>query len=135
MTTLLWITAIYMLAALLVHVFYRWHKRREERSKPDLDYVLVTSNHERQIEWYLRAFDIFALLSGKRLRITVFDDQSVDQTLDIVERMDHSASMELSVYTQPMTRGTEDATTLLYSHMGTVIDLRIPHEAGRIPYV
>jgi len=135
MIPLLWITAVYVLAAAAVHLFHAWQKRK---SSPWVHYTLVTSNHEGQIEWYIRAFGWYSFISGKKLRLTVMDAASTDQTVEIVHRMHGTAGMELSVV--PMQSSVENgdiAGTLVLADgmISEMIDLRKPHEAERIPYV
>ncbi|WP_422658588.1 hypothetical protein ACK8P5_23470 [Paenibacillus sp. EC2-1] len=95
---LLWILAIYGVAVVLVHVLYARRRGRESsQQRPRMHYVLITSNHERQVEWYLRALSLYALLSGTRVRVTVLDDRSVDDTLRIVHRLVNLSGIELTV--------------------------------------
>lgn len=134
---LLWILAVYGIAALLVHIIHARHLRRNGKdTKRRMHYVLITSNHERQVEWYLRALSLYALMSGTRIRVTVLDDQSHDDTLRIVERLTPMTGIEL-VY------GTwRSGNSSLHDTNGEsgdppimTIDLRNPLEAIRIPYV
>lgn len=126
LTPLMWILTVYALAAVAVHVYHAWQKRKDTRR---IDYILVTSNHERQIEWYIRALGLYALVTGKRFRLTVLDFHSSDDTLGIIERLEGIAGMELSV--------SRDFSILNRAGEPDVkiIDLRNPHEAGHIPYV
>ncbi|MEC0243208.1 hypothetical protein P4H66_25675 [Paenibacillus dokdonensis] len=126
LTPLLWILTVYALAVAAVHVYHAWQKRKNARR---IHYILVTSNHERQIEWYIRALGLYALMTGKRLRITVLDVNSDDHTLGIIDRLEGIAGVEMSVST--------DFSVLSYATDPDVkiVDLRNPHEAGHIPYV
>lgn len=95
---LLWILAIYGVTVVLVHVLHaRRHGGESSQQRPRMHYVLITSNHERQVEWYLRALSLYALLSGTRVRVTVLDDRSVDDTLRIVHRLVNLSGIELTV--------------------------------------
>ncbi|MGN7359296.1 hypothetical protein ACTHPF_16215 [Paenibacillus sp. SAF-054] len=126
LTPLLWILTVYALAVAAVHVYHAWQKRKHTRR---IHYILVTSNHERQIEWYIRALGLYALVTGTRLRLTVLDANSDDDTLGIVERLEGLAGIELSVSTD---------FSVLNGAMNPdikTIDLRNPQEAGHIPYV
>lgn len=126
LTPLLSILLVYMAAIAAVHAYHAWQKRRERRA---IHYILVTFNHERQIEWYVRALGFYAWVTGKRIRLTVLDLHSDDATLGIVRRLEGIAGIELSV--------TADDSVL--SRAGDsdvkIIDLRNPHEARQIPYV
>lgn len=126
LTPLMWILTVYALAAVAVHVYHGWQKRKDTRR---IHYILVTSNHERQIEWYIRALGLYAVVTGKRFRLTVLDFHSNDDTLGIIERLEGIAGMELSV--------SKDFSILNRAGEPDVkiIDLRNPHEAGHIPYV
>ncbi|MED5017060.1 hypothetical protein P9847_07030 [Paenibacillus chibensis] len=126
LTPLLWILSAYALAVAAVHVYHAWQKRKTARR---IHYILVTSNHERQIEWYIRALGLYALISGKRLRLTVLDLDSNDDTLGIIQRLESMAGVELSVTTDfGVLSGAANPEIRM-------IDLRNPHEAGHIPYV
>lgn len=126
LTPLLSILLVYMAAIAAVHAYHAWQKRRERRP---IHYILVTFNHERQIEWYVRALGIYAWVTGKRIRLSVLDLHSDDATLGIVRRLEGIAGMELSV--------TADDSVLSRAGESDVkiIDLRNPHEARQIPYV
>ena len=134
---LLWILAVYGAAVILVHVLHARRERRSESSKHlKLHYVLVMSNHERQVEWYLRALSLYALLSGTRVRVTVLDDGSEDQTMQIVERLSGLSGIELSYgdWTEYDGAGTEREFGRV-EEKEIFIDLRKPREAAQIPYV
>ncbi|MWV46600.1 hypothetical protein GRF59_23615 [Paenibacillus sp. HJL G12] len=126
LTPLMWILTVYALAAVAVHVYHAWQKRRNTRR---IHYILVTSNHERQIEWYIRALGLYALFTGKRLGLTVLDLNSDDDTLGIIQRLEGIAGVELSISKDfsILSRGGEPNVK--------IIDLRNPHAAGHIPYV
>ena len=137
---LLWILAIYGAAVALVH----WmHARRKVsgscRRRPDVHYVLVTSNHERQVEWYLRALSLYALLNGTRVRVTVLDDRSEDQTKLIAQKLCHLSGIETTILdhgsSPEMVRDLNEKKGRVQDGSYFYIDLRIPMEAARIPYV
>ncbi|WP_054957824.1 hypothetical protein [Paenibacillus dakarensis] len=136
---LLWILGIYGVAVALVHILNaRRHRRPSSRRYPVIHYVLITSNHERQVEWYLRALSLYALLSGTRLRVTVLDDQSYDQTVQIAHRMAGLSAIDLNVYDwTPDVESTIGQTDSVHDEeeKRIKIDLRISSEAFRIPYV
>lgn len=158
---LLWILVIYGAAVTLVHVIYAYRRKREKQGA-DKHYVLVTSNHERQVEWYLRALSLYAVLNGNRVRITVLDDKSQDLTKHIIQKLWGLPGIELEIREL---EGQEDSRLpakpvvnigeteqrgvlgmdvdrigagngmLLPDHAFYYIDLRMPLEAARIPYV
>jgi hypothetical protein len=123
---LLWILAVYALAIAAVHALHASQKQKDSRH---IHYILVTSNHEHQIEWYIRALGLYALITGKRIQLTVLDVNSKDDTLSIIERLEDHTGVELSVTTD---------SSLLSRTSGpnvNMIDLRNEREAGQIPYV
>ncbi|GIO33203.1 MULTISPECIES: hypothetical protein [Paenibacillus] len=126
LTSLLSILLVYAAAVAAVHAYHAWQKRRDRRH---IHYLLITSNHERQIEWYVRALGLYAWVTGIRIQLTVLDLDSDDATLGIVRRLEGLAGIDLSVTTDDSVlsrAGDSDAT---------IIDLRNPHEARQIPYV
>lgn len=134
---LLWILAVYGIAVALIHIMHaRQLRRAGEGTGRRRHYVLITSNHERQVEWYLRALSWYALLSGTRVRVTVLDDQSYDDTLKIVQRLTHLSGIELVYGTW---RSDDSASREVEADPNEEevirIDLRNPMEAVRIPYV
>lgn len=159
---LLWILVIYGAAVTLVHVIYAYRRKREKQGA-DEHYVLVTSNHERQVEWYLRALSLYAVLNGNRVRITVLDDKSQDLTKHIILKLWGLPGIELDIrelerqeeetrLPDRLAAGMEESDQrgvpgmdvdriaagngmLLPDHPFYYIDLRMPLEAARIPYV
>lgn len=134
---LLWILAVYGIAVALVHIVHARHLRRaSEGTGRRRHYVLITSNHERQVEWYLRALSWYALLSGTRVRVTVLDDQSYDDTLKIVKRLTHLSGIELVYGTWRSGDPASQETDIDPSEDEVIrVDLRNPMEAVQIPYV
>lgn len=133
-----WIMLCYGLAAVLVHLMHRLYIRRPAGVPRREHYILVTRNHGQQMEWYLRAISWYARLRGRDCRITVYDEDSDDDTLAITHRMKKSGDVELSVY--GLTGSLEEAE--LWRQAGPAdeekalfIDLRLPMEAAKIPYV
>ncbi|MGG3284517.1 hypothetical protein [Paenibacillus solani] len=134
---LLWILAVYGIAVALVHIMHARHLRRAgDGTGRRRHYVLITSNHERQVEWYLRALSWYALLSGTRVRVTVLDDQSYDDTLKIVQRLTHLSGIELVYGTLTSGDSTARQQDVDHDEDETIrIDLRNSLEAIPIPYV
>ncbi|MCT1403917.1 hypothetical protein M4D81_33460 [Paenibacillus sp. p3-SID867] len=133
---LLWILAVYGIAVALIHIMHaRQLRRADEGTGRRRHYVLITSNHERQVEWYLRALSWYALLSGTRVRVTVLDDQSYDDTLKIVQRLTHLSGIELVYGTWRSDDSTREVDADPNEEEVIRIDLRNPMEAVRIPYV
>lgn len=80
---LLWIIGIYGTAVAILHILYATHKSH----KPETTYfALVTQDNGAQIEWYLRSLIFFSWLRGRQISITVFDEGSTDDTVEVVRR-------------------------------------------------
>ncbi|WP_068620608.1 hypothetical protein [Paenibacillus tuaregi] len=133
-----WILLCYGLAAMLVHLMHRLYIRRQADKPRREHYILVTRNHGQQMEWYLRALSWYSRIRGKDCRITVFDEDSEDDTLAITHRIHKSGELELSVIKLSgavqedelwRQAGKAEGETAL------IIDLRLPMEAAKIPYV
>ncbi|HEY2494671.1 MAG TPA: hypothetical protein VGI33_17400 [Paenibacillus sp.] len=133
---LVWIVAIYGLAVAIIHGLYAIRKMKgnvaQERC---IHYILITSNHERQVEWYVRALQLYGYLRGIPIYITVVDDASSDDTVRIIQRLEGLSDIYVS--NGSLDRGDEISSYLSMRNNGeiTVIDLRIPQEVDRIPYV
>lgn len=136
---LLWILVVYGIAVALVHILNARRHREGSRDRRSLvHYMLITSNHERQVEWYLRALSLYALLSGTRVRVTVLDDRSDDDTMKIVYRLMNLSGIELYVGELNSYGNVNkfiETRTLENDEQVIRIDLRISSEAVRIPYV
>ncbi|MFD1179575.1 hypothetical protein ACFQ3W_25205 [Paenibacillus puldeungensis] len=131
-----WILLCYGLAAVLVHMLHRFYSRRKPNSHM-IHYVLVTRNHEGQMEWYLRALSWYARLRGLSLQVTVLDEGSKDDTLAIARRLQAQDDMELTVIGLTVVRqeDVEEQTAQIKGANPVYVDLRIPQEADKIPYV
>lgn len=133
---LLWILAIYGIAIALVHILHaRRHRGGSPNRRPLMHYVLITSNHERQVEWYLRALSLYALLRGTRVRVTVLDDRSDDDTMQIVQRLADLSGIELYVGEWNSEMNEDKKSPTESDEQCIHIDLRNSSEVIRIPYV
>lgn len=137
-----WILFSYGLAAAMVHLVHGQYRRMQPKARKRMHYVLVTHNHEQQMEWYLRALDWYGRWRGDSVKVTVLDEASDDNTIAIVERLKHQEGMELNLarlnavgeeekqhYMLATEASIDEKETRLY------IDLRSPEEANKIPYV
>lgn len=87
---LLWIVGCYGLAVAVVHLVFRFQiKLRGEKPAAWIHVVIVSHNDERHMEWIIRAYYWFAWLKGRRLKFTVIDQGSTDDTTEIVSRLIH----------------------------------------------
>ncbi|MGG6312644.1 hypothetical protein [Paenibacillus macerans] len=131
-----WVLLSYGLAAALVHLLHGLYLRRKPKDRA-IHYILVTSNHENQMEWYLRALSWYARLRGLPLRVTVLDESSEDDTLAIMQKLQAQGEMELTVIGLAAVRqeDVEAQAARLAGDSPVCLDLRVPQEADKIPYV
>ncbi|ECH9276598.1 hypothetical protein YV30_24465, partial [Salmonella enterica subsp. enterica] len=125
-----WILLSYGMAAALVHILHSLYLQGKRKDRA-IHYILVTSNHENQMEWYLRALSWYARLRGLPLRVTVLDESSQDDTLAIMRKLETQGEMELTVIGLAVVRqeDVEAHAALLASDAPVCIDLRVPQEA------
>lgn len=81
---LLWIVGTYALGALAVHTARRARQRTEANT---WHYVLYTLNDGRHIEWAVLSLVMFYWLKGQPLFITIIDEGSTDDTMDIARTL------------------------------------------------
>lgn len=137
-----WILFSYGLAAAMVHLVHGQYLRMQPGTHKRMHYVLVTHNHEQQMEWYLRALSWYGQWRGNVVKVTVLDEESEDNTLAIAERLGHQNGMELKL-TRLAAVNEEDMKRYMLSaeeqqdeaEHRFYIDLRSPGEANKIPYV
>lgn len=133
----IWIAVIYGLAIAIVHGIYAATEKVEshQRKRKGNEYIYITSNHENHVEWYVSALWLYSCLRSKEVRILVVDHASSDETVRMVRRMSSYSGLNLSV--RVCADGDEPSSHVSQEEMerSTLIDLRIPYEAGRIPYV
>lgn len=91
-----YILLCYGVAAIAVHAMYRWHVHRHPKSVKRVHYVLITQNHENQMEWVLRALHWYSKMKGIALRVTLLDNDSIDDTLAIAKKM-QAHGMEITM--------------------------------------
>ncbi|WP_052350769.1 hypothetical protein [Paenibacillus gorillae] len=82
---LLVVVGCYALVAALVHLTY-WLKR--DRVRVSKHYVLVAHNQHMRMEWLVRSFYAFSRRMGTDAKLTVVDDGSMEQTAEIVDRLE-----------------------------------------------
>jgi len=119
---MLWILGIYGAAITILHMLYAFHRTRDLKPKTTY-FALITDNHETQIEWYLRTLIFFSWLRGRPISITVFDEQSSDGTLAMVERF------MLSQENVDIRIASESLEDFLEEHQGDDVVL---HRLGRL---
>ena len=133
------IAVVYGLAVGWVHLMYAHSKWAVQKAgnRKQLRYLLFTSNVEHNIEWIIRALWLYALLRGRGIQVIVVDDGSTDHTLAILERMSGRTSIDLRVVPREQSQSEEISPFLstVLTDETIIVDLTIPLEAGRIPYV
>lgn len=133
-----WIVLAYGMTAIIVHVMHRLQLGKSTREAARVNYVLVTHNHEKQMEWYVRALSWYGRLRGLSIHVTVLDIASDDDTLPILYRLHNQDGLELKVV-GISELSEQDADIQMYKIEGDAvpvyIDLRIPEEASKLPYV
>ncbi|GGG84379.1 hypothetical protein [Paenibacillus radicis (ex Gao et al. 2016)] len=82
---LLVVVGCYALVAALVHLTY-WLKR--DRVRVSKHYVLVAHNQHMRMEWLVRSFYAFSRRMGTDAKLTVVDASSMEQTAEIVDRLE-----------------------------------------------
>ncbi|MDF2958977.1 MAG: hypothetical protein K0S39_712 [Paenibacillus sp.] len=80
---LLWIFGSYAASIALVHWFYRRRRNEEHQAT---HFLLITCNSQMQVEWYIRSLHFFSRLKGREIQVTLADEGSTDDTLEIVDR-------------------------------------------------
>lgn len=95
---LLCIVLCYGIAIAVVHLAHAWRKRNGQTPELEqLHYVLVTKQNQMQVEWVVRALTLFAWLQGKTLKLTIFDDNSTDLTVPIIQRLTVHCSEDVDI--------------------------------------
>jgi hypothetical protein len=113
-----YILLCYGMAAIAVHAMYRWHVHRHPKSVKRVHYVLITQNHENQMEWVLRALHWYSKMKGIALRVTLLDNESNDDTLAIAQKM-QTHGMEITMV-QANDNQAEELLSRPFSQKGTV---------------
>lgn len=81
---LLLIVGMYGISIVMIHAI---HRHYQKQSKDNATYcVIVTSNNQLQIEWYLRVLLLISWLRGRSIDLNIFDNGSTDDTLAIARK-------------------------------------------------
>lgn len=91
---LLWIIGSYGTCIALVHIAHAWGQRK---IKPIRHFVLVSHNHQLQMEWYIRLLLLFGWVKGHHMKITVVDEGSTDDTISIVHKIKRYLGADLTI--------------------------------------
>lgn len=127
----------YGVAAFVVHAMYKWHVHRCPRSVKRVHYILITHNHENQMEWYLRALVWYTRFKGLALRVTLMDNESLDDTLAIARKMRKTHDMALTIIDAKEIGGSSFnmIEEMIEGEQQLCIDLRLSQGVTKIPYV
>lgn len=135
--SMLTIIAIYGMGIVLVH----WHFARTrslcriaglgKHANGGADsehYLLISDDNQHQIEWILRSLLLHSWIKGKDIRISVLDQGSSDDTIDIVRHFCVREAVNL------LPEGQDGrAQYERMRHQATVIKLNCPEDLRKIP--
>lgn len=91
---LLWMIGSYGLCIVLVHAAHAWARGGRQAV---CHYVLIGRNQQLRMEWFIRSLLLFGWLRGCSVQITVLDEGSQDDTLEIVRRLQQQSDGFLSI--------------------------------------
>jgi hypothetical protein len=106
---LLWIVGAYAAAIATVHTIYRMSRRTPNSA---VHYVLLTRNNQHHMEWFLRSLFFFSWMRGKPISVTIMDDGSTDDTLEIAQRVGSDKEVEIQIET-----GSDAMDTFMAEHL------------------
>ncbi len=120
---LLCVAAVYACAVLYAHWVARHRNEAAQRH-----YVLVANNHQSQIEWYMRALQMYSRRTGTDIQITVLLQDSSDETGPIVRKLARSgAGIEWEDAVNGRERWRADVSRLVWVELSKTEDLeRLP---------
>ena len=105
---LVWIIGCYAAGIAIIHTLHwQWKRRAAARTT---HYLLRTKNNGNQVEWFLRSLHFFSWMKGRTIAVTLADEGSTDETLEIAERL--SLEHHLNIYTS----GNEDWAEWMRKH-------------------
>ncbi|MNJ61832.1 hypothetical protein D3C77_576420 [compost metagenome] len=89
------------------------------------------------MEWYLRALFWYTRFKGLALRVTLLDNESLDDTLTIARKMKKTHGMALTiVHVKEIGGSSSDILEeIIEGEQQLCIDLRLSQEVTKIPYV
>lgn len=93
---MLWIIGIYGISMSLVHIAHLLMKQKD-RQDQSTHYILISNHNQLQIEWYIRSLLFFSWMRGKTSHITIMDQGSTDETLDIIHKLSLQCRVEIRV--------------------------------------
>lgn len=133
-----WILFAYGMTAAIVHMIYWLQLKKKPGQSVRVNYVLVTHNHENQMEWYVRALSWYGKLRGLSLHVTVLDVASEDDTLAILQRLHDQEGLDLNIVGMSVIDEEDLGLHMINNVDGSTpvyVDLRVPQEASKLPYV
>lgn len=127
---LLGIIGCYALAAAAVHLAYVFTRKRRRAER---HYVLLARNEQHMMEWYIRSIRRLSHRTGEEVKVTVINQGSEDDTLQIAGRFARSGmKVDISSGLQPdVTSAVSDDEP--YEGEQVLVDLGKPAELLKLP--
>lgn len=123
MIGLLYILGIYAAGLAIIHWLHgRWTKEEGAR-RPH--YILMTRDNQLQIEWYIRSLFFFSRVKGRHIIVTIVDEGSTDDTLEIAVRL----AKEYALNVVSETQWSADALETLLGEENAIV-VRLSHNEG-----
>ncbi|TCM97259.1 hypothetical protein EV294_104475 [Paenibacillus sp. BK033] len=136
----------YALAAASVHVAYRLRRGKIRESK---HYVLVAHDQHMKMEMFLRQFSSYSRRMGTDVQLTVVDNDSADQTAQIVDRL-RRENGNITVFAdegskdRKRSQSGEDSAGLIWMlrnegivskpDQAILVDLQNPSDLSKMPF-
>lgn len=60
-------------------------------------YILFTNQNQLRIEWYIRSLLFLSWLKGRTITITLIDEGSTDETLEIVQKLSLQCKADIQI--------------------------------------
>lgn len=92
----LWIVGCYASCIAIAHWLYR--RASQQGKLQPVHYVLITCNHQNQIEWVIRSLLFFSQFKGRPIFISVIDEGSSDDTLAIIARLGREQTLNIRLH-------------------------------------
>lgn len=132
---LLWMIGAYGLCIVLVHAAHAWTRGGRMAVR---HYVLIGSNQQHRIEWLIRSLLLFGWLRGCSVQITLLDEGSQDDTLEIARKLQQQSGgiltiLECSQEREAAIRSLETGRGLSDRIDTIVVELSSPGDLAKLP--
>jgi hypothetical protein len=125
-----WIIGCYAASIIIVHTLY-W-LRRFHLGEP-VRILLVTRNNGLHIESVIRSLFFVSGLNGRSVEATILDDQSTDDTKQIIERLSHYPTFQIDQLNSSQYPSMEDGIHALSANKAFVIHVNQFFDKREIP--